>query len=207
MNVSGVRISRKLTDLVGEHETIRPLRDHIVLLPLEWEPSKVIKVAYWGKTLRGKVLAIGPGVYPKQYSPDRKKTWDSKAFRACDVKVGDVVELGGLELHGYDFPIVQWGHQTVIICREADVIGVVEPQRVPTTPEEFMSLAELPKGVALLDIASAELKSGVWSLTDNYAKKHWVLRRTISGYFRECIPSPRQMFVSALRGRLPDTHA
>lgn len=126
MNSSGMRITRQHIDLVSQHDRIRPLRDHIVLLPLEWEPSKTIKVAYWGKTLRGKVLAIGPGVYPKQYSPDRKKTWDSKAFRACDVKVNDIIELGGLELRGYDFPEIQWGTQRVIICREADVTGIAD---------------------------------------------------------------------------------
>lgn len=124
MEVSGTRITRKVTDFVPATARIRPLRDHIVLKPLQWKPSKILEVAYWGKTLRGEVLAIGPGVYPKQYSPDRKKTWDSKAFRPCDVKVGDIVELGGLEIAGYDFPLIQWGNQPVIICREADVTMV-----------------------------------------------------------------------------------
>lgn len=125
MEVSGIRIGRKVIDFIPATERIRPLRDQIVLRPLEWEPSKIIAVAYWGKTLRGEVLAIGPGVYPKQYSKDRSKSWESKQFRACDVKVGDIVELGGLELHGYDFPTLQWGDQTVVLCREADVTGVV----------------------------------------------------------------------------------
>lgn len=124
MEVSGVRISRKVADIIPATERIRPLRDQIVLKPLEWEPSKVIKVVYGGKTLRGEVLAVGPGVYPKQYNRDRSKSWESKQFRKCDVKVGDIVELGGLEIHGYDFPTVQWGNDTVVIVREADVTGV-----------------------------------------------------------------------------------
>src|ERR1043166_8914231 len=111
MEVSGIRIGRKVTDLIPATENIRPLREHSVLRPLEWEPSKIVAVAYWGKTLRGEVLAVGPGVYPKQYNRDRSKSWDSKACRPCDVKVGDVVELGGLEIHGYDFPTVRWGDQ------------------------------------------------------------------------------------------------
>lgn len=126
---SGVRISPKRIEIIDAHETIRPLRDQIVVKPLPWEPSpylksKGIEIVWHGKALRGEVLAVGPGCYPKQYSKDRSKSWDSKIFRPCDVKVGDIVELGGLEIKGYDFPEVRWGSQSVIVCREADVTGV-----------------------------------------------------------------------------------
>lgn len=122
---SGVRLGRKRLDIIPKESTIRPLRDQIVVKPLSWVPSAIIEVVYTGKTLRGEVLAVGPGCYPKQYSKDRKKSWDSKAFLPVDVKVGDVVELGGLELRGYQFDEFLWGDQHIVICREADVTGVV----------------------------------------------------------------------------------
>lgn len=122
---SGVRLDRKRVEFIPADSTIRPLRDQIVIKPLAWEPSKIIDVVYRGKTLRGEVLAVGPGVYPKQYNKDRSKSWDSKAFRPCDVKVGDVVELGGLEIRGYSFDEYLWGDQPIVMCREADVTGVV----------------------------------------------------------------------------------
>lgn len=128
---SGVRIGRKRVDFVPASATIRPLRDQIVVEPLPWEPSPILKklgveVVWQGGVLRGKVLAVGPGHYPKQYNKDRSKCWDSKSFRPCDVKVGDIVELGGLEIHGYDHWLhIQWGDRKCIIAREADVTGVV----------------------------------------------------------------------------------
>lgn len=122
---SGVRVGPKRVEFFSAQFNIRPLRDQIIVKPLAWEPSKILHVAYWGKTLRGEVLAVGPGHYPKQYSKDRSKTWDSKAFLPTDVKVGDIVELGGLEIRGYAFDEILWGDQTCVVCREADVTGVV----------------------------------------------------------------------------------
>lgn len=124
----GVRLGNETITIVGEKDKIRPLRDNIVLEPLEWQPSKIIAVAYSGKPLRGIVRAIGPGVYPKKYDGPkgkRSKTWDSKAFRPCDVKVGDTVELGGLEIQGYLHPTFRWGNKEMVLCREEDVAMVV----------------------------------------------------------------------------------
>jgi co-chaperonin GroES (HSP10) len=127
---SGIRMGRKRTDVIPADCAIRPLRDHIVVKPLDWEPSKILaelgaKIVYQGKTLRGEVLAVGPGCYPKRYNKDRSKSWDSTQFRPTEVKVGDVVELGGLEIRGYQFDELMWGNQRIVMCREADVTGIV----------------------------------------------------------------------------------
>ena len=125
MEQSGVRLGRKTTDIIPARHTLRPLRDHIVVRPLEWRPSKVIQIAgNQRKTLRGVVVAVGPGCYPWRYNADRSKRWASKAFRKTEVKVGETVELGGLDLDGIPFPEVVIGNQLHIICREEDVAGI-----------------------------------------------------------------------------------
>lgn len=125
----GVRLGNETFDSIPADCHIRPLRDQIILEPLDWEPSKIIAVAYSGKPLRGIVRAIGPGRYPIKYNgPKGKRTkmWEAKHFRPCDVKIGDVVELGGLELRGYLFMTIRWGMTEMVVCREEDVAIVVE---------------------------------------------------------------------------------
>jgi len=126
MESSGVRIESKRHEVIPATERIRPLRDYIVVRPLEWEPSRTIQIAgNTRRTLRGTVTAVGPGCYPKRYNRDRSKSWDSKAFRRTQVRVNDVVELGGLEIDGYSFPQILIGNELHILCREEDVAGVV----------------------------------------------------------------------------------
>lgn len=126
MESSGVRLEGTRHEVIAPAERIRPLRDQIVVKPMEWNPSRTIQIAgNTRRTLRGTVVAVGPGCYPKRYNRDRSKTWDSKAFQRTEVKVGDVVELGGLEIDGYSFPQVLIGNELHVICREADVAGVV----------------------------------------------------------------------------------
>lgn len=126
---SGVRLDRKRTDYIPPDVTIRPLRDQIVVKPLEWEPSKVIQIAGdTRKPLRGVVVAAGPGTYPWIYNADRSKRWQSKQFRKTEVKPGDVVELGGLEIDGYSFPQILIGNEVHLICTEKDVACVHETQ-------------------------------------------------------------------------------
>lgn len=131
MEQSGVVIDRKATDMLPEGVQIRPLRDHIVIKPLEWEPSKILQIAgNTRKPLRGVVTAVGPGAYRKRY------TFNSRGERVrvqekngrpipCDVKVGDTVELGGLEIDGYKFPQFLIGNELHLMCQEADVCGVL----------------------------------------------------------------------------------
>ena len=110
--------------------TIRPLRDQIIVEPLKVVLSKTIVVVEDTLPLRGIVKAVGPGCYPKRYDhPDkhkRSRMWDSEVFEPTTVKVGDVVELGGYDHRGYSFPSVFWGGVEHLICREADVSGVID---------------------------------------------------------------------------------
>lgn len=123
--VEGVVLDRVRTDMLGPGETLRPLRDHIVVKPLAWRPSAIVDIAGdTRKPLRGTVVAVGPGCYPKRYNSNRSKCWDSAVFRPTQVRVGDVVELGGLELGGYRFPQILIGTEMHVICREEDVTGV-----------------------------------------------------------------------------------
>lgn len=124
----GVRIGNESHESFPAETKFRCLRDQIILEPLDWEPSKIIKVIYHGKPLRGIVKAVGPGCYPKLYDgPKGKRTkqWDSKVFRKTEVKVGDTVELGGLEIKGYLFQTIWWGGVEHVIAREDDVALVL----------------------------------------------------------------------------------
>lgn len=130
----GTRIGNETCCSIPASARIRPLRDQIVLEPLDWEPSKIIAVAYFGKPLRGIVRAAGPGCYRLQYQDSitgdwsftvpkgrRKAMRSSNVFRPCDVKVGDVVELGGLEIGGFLHMTIRWGAKEMVVCREEDV--------------------------------------------------------------------------------------
>lgn len=123
------RIGNETTTYVPAHCKIRPTRDNIIVEPLNWRPSTILEVVYTGRPLWGRVLAVGPGTYPKRYDGPkgkRTKTWDSKAFRPTEVKVGDLVDLGGLELKGYLHETFLWGTKEVVRCREEDVAIVYD---------------------------------------------------------------------------------
>lgn len=129
MSDRGVRIGNETLTEIPADAQIRPLRDQIIVEPLEWQPSKIVLVAYQGKPLRGIVRAVGPGRYPIRYNGPkgrRSKSWDAKCFRPTDVKVGDVVELGGLEIRGYLHQTIRWGGKEMVVCREEDVAVVCE---------------------------------------------------------------------------------
>lgn len=123
-------LSLEALTLIPADSNIRPLRDHIVVEPLPIERNGVLEVVERTKPLRGRVVAVGPGHYPKRYDhPDkhrRSKMWDSTVFQETEVKVGDIVELGGYNHGGYSFPQIMWGGKPHLICREADVVGIVE---------------------------------------------------------------------------------
>jgi hypothetical protein len=127
----GVRVGNELLAFVRADETIRCLRDQIVVEPLPIDHGTSLALVYNGKPVRGKILAVGPGVYPKRYNGrkgQRTKSWDSKQFRKCDLQVDDIVDLGGLELDGYLFTRILWGDKDVVVCREEDVALVVEDE-------------------------------------------------------------------------------
>lgn len=122
----GFRIGNEVLAFVKSGQRIRPLRDHLVVEVLPVDSN--ILVHCW-KPIRGRVLAAGKGHYPKQYDGrkgKRTKSWDSKAFLPCDVKVGDMVEIGGKEIGGYLNFIFRWGEKECMLVREADVALIVE---------------------------------------------------------------------------------
>lgn len=111
----------------------KPTKDRILLRPLAWEPSKILEVVRFGRPLRGEVMAVGPGLNPIKYRPHpdgkRRIAEYSKRFKPTEVKVGDIVELGGLNIfdgQGYQFPEVVVGNETMLIVTERDVAGVVD---------------------------------------------------------------------------------
>lgn len=123
-------IQQDIRGIVEAHESIRPLRDVLVVEPLPVEHSQVLAVVEFKRPLRGIVRAVGPGHYPKRYDhPDkhrRTKMWDSPVFQPTQCKVGDIVELGMVGGDGYAFPQILWGGKIHIIVREADVSGICE---------------------------------------------------------------------------------
>lgn len=125
--VPGARVSNKTLTIVPKEAKVKPLRDRIIIEPLEWKPSKYIEVIYRGETLRGRVKAVGPGRHPLKYDGPkgkRTKSWESTRFVPTEVKVGDIVELGGLEIRGYLHTSFLWGDKEHIICQENDVAFV-----------------------------------------------------------------------------------
>jgi len=108
--------------------SLRMLQDYLIVEPLDPEFSKVLQVIYKVKPLRGIVRAAGPGHYPRRYDHTEKhkrtKMWRAKCFQPNEVKVGDTVQLGGLNFGGYAFETFTWNGKVCLICREADVVGI-----------------------------------------------------------------------------------
>ena len=129
------RLSQDSYTHVPADAEIRCLRDQIVVEPLNVVLSHYIITREETKPLRGIVKAVGPGHYPRKYDHQdkhrRTKTWHSKTFRPTEVKVGDVVELGGFEFGGYAFQTFYWGNTLHLWAREEDVAGIV-----PMTAEQ-----------------------------------------------------------------------
>ena len=128
--VTGKRSYDRSVNFIAEHETIRPLRDQIIVKPLPIEFSSTLEVVWSGETVRGLVIAVGPGCYPNRHSrfqkdgKEQRTVRSSKQFRPTEVKVGDVVELGGKEIGGYLWTHVFVNGEDCIICREQDVCGI-----------------------------------------------------------------------------------
>lgn len=113
---------------------LRLLRDRLLLRPLDWEPSRIISVIRSGRPVRGVVEAVGPGRIYRRYrphptDPNKRQFIETKHFIPTEVRPGDVVELGGLNIfdgRGYNFPQVIIGTTRYVICQEQDVCFVDE---------------------------------------------------------------------------------
>lgn len=109
---------------------VRPLREKLIVAPLPPALSQTIAADWNGEAVRGRVVAVGPGTYPRIHEKGIKdgKPWrsvrDSRAYRSCDVRVGDVVQLGGMELGGYLWPHIFIDGVDHILCSEQDVCGI-----------------------------------------------------------------------------------
>jgi co-chaperonin GroES (HSP10) len=106
----------------GTH--IRPLRDRMVVEPLDTVHSRFIIVPPGGDPVRGVVKAIGPGLYRKQYDSREKhkrtKVWEGMQFVPTTVKVGETVLLDPHLKYEQFF----WGDILHIHAREEDVAGI-----------------------------------------------------------------------------------
>jgi co-chaperonin GroES (HSP10) len=125
----GTTIEHRTTDFIPAAAKIRPLGDRIFLKPLDWDASKIVIAIREGRPVRGEVKAVGPGAYRKRYNKDRSKMYETNAYVPTTVKVGDLVELGGLNIFdglGYSFQEVMWGDERMLVVTERDICGVVE---------------------------------------------------------------------------------
>lgn len=109
---------------------LRMLSDNILVRPLDWDTATKIIAIRFGDPVRGEVLAVGPGRHPickRVKSSDGKKVTVhySRRFQPTEVKPGDIVELGGLNVfdgQGYPFPNrVIYNGVKCFICQERDV--------------------------------------------------------------------------------------
>jgi co-chaperonin GroES (HSP10) len=125
----GAELSHKTTGYIPAECKIRPLRDQIILEPIDSAYSSIIIVIDESKPIRGIVRAIGPGVYPHRYDHDQKgrrtKLFWGKKFRPCDVKVGDLVSIEPFERQCF-----YWGDKICLVVREEDVRFIEKPAEV-----------------------------------------------------------------------------
>jgi hypothetical protein len=119
--------------LADSPSQVRMMHDHILVKPLQWQPSTILEVVRHGRPLRGQVMRVGRGRNPMKYKAGPKGPKSlmdySKHFRPTEVREGDVVELGGLNAFdgaGYQFTEVIVGAETMLICSERDVAFVHE---------------------------------------------------------------------------------
>ena len=132
MSERGIRQGGETAYSIPPGTKLRPLRDQIIVKPLPLKYSKIIDCEYTGKPTRGEVVAVGPGKYAnihergtrdgKPYHTIRQ----SKYFTPPELKPGDIVELGGLQIGGYLFEQVGIDGVPHVICQEADVAVVHE---------------------------------------------------------------------------------
>lgn len=112
--------------------TLRMRGDRILVRPLDWEPSRIIVAIRKGDPVKGVIVAVGPGIHPvskRIKSRDGKQTTIhfAKRFQPTEVKVDDVIHLGGLNIfdgQGYKFPKVVVNGEVLLICTERDVAAV-----------------------------------------------------------------------------------
>jgi len=136
---NGVHISLTQEEVVNGR--MRMTGDRLLIKPLEWnehgDVSRIIAVERRGNCVRGRVVEAGPGIHPisrRTPSADGKtqRIDYSKRFRSVQVRVGDIIELGGLNQfdgRGYSFPSVIYNGERHFIVTERDVALVRDDLR------------------------------------------------------------------------------
>lgn len=117
-------------DYLPPGQSLRPLRDQIVVRVVNFEWSDILVGTYHGKPVQGEVVAAGPGKFPyihargerdgKRFHEIRESTY----FRATEVKPGDFVFLDGLQDGGRPFEMVMIAGEQHVVCSEQDVAVV-----------------------------------------------------------------------------------
>ncbi len=124
---TGVRLSDKTVNFVPAGRRVRPLRDQIIIKPVPLALSERLQADWRGETVCGCIVAVGPGCFPNIHRRGFKDgkpyhtVHQSRVFRPTEVKIGDLVHLGGLEIGGYLFPKVWFAGDWCVMCREQDV--------------------------------------------------------------------------------------
>lgn len=136
-NGRSARMGGETISFIPAETVVKPLRNVLLVNALDVvESARIWLPPLSSKPLRGIVMAVGPGKYPKKYDhPDkhkRTKMWDSKRFQPTQVKVGDEIEVGGAEISGYAFETCWYGDKFCFWCTEDDVAGVRNPGSLDT---------------------------------------------------------------------------
>jgi hypothetical protein len=125
--IDGTRLHDHSTNFILPTERLKPLRDQLILEVIPLPLSDTIIASFQGDSVRGRVIAAGPGTFPNRHYRGKRdgKEWRSikasASFRQTEVKVGDIVQLGGMELGGYLWPHIQVDGKDCVICTEKDV--------------------------------------------------------------------------------------
>ncbi|CAB4121076.1 GroES chaperonin family [uncultured Caudovirales phage] len=133
MSERGIRHGGETVHSIPAGSRLRPLRDQIVVRPLEIKLSETIIADWSGKPSRGEVIAVGPGHYPnihergERHGQPYHTVRQSKHFSPTQLKPGDIVQLGGMGIGGYLFQQIGIDGVDHVICREADVCLIEEP--------------------------------------------------------------------------------
>lgn len=128
--MTGARHERRAYDSLSAGETLRPLRDQIIVKVLPLALSDSLIADWKGNAVRGEIVAVGPGEHSNVHRRGKKDGRDyhtvskSRWFKPTEVRVGQVVHLGGMELGGYLFPRIYIEGDECVIASEKDVAAV-----------------------------------------------------------------------------------
>jgi len=127
-NRRSARLSNESISHIPASMTIRPLRDQMIVQPIDVMHSRrLIIPPHESKLVRAKVLSVGPGHYPNRYDgPKGKRTkmMAGTTFVPTEVKVGDIIHLDGRQTGTPAFEGFYHGEKYCIHCRQEDVAGI-----------------------------------------------------------------------------------